>query len=146
LVPLCDVELKWAAPADSPHLGHHVQPSDLLCNRIVTMPPVSNIFQYMIDWFEGELPANLVTCDSLNTNVQMISSGYGAGIVPICLAQRAVDEGQMSFLRTIEIPLDRVYLAFHHRRERETLFAEGTAVALNVIGSCRSPGVIPLAA
>jgi DNA-binding transcriptional LysR family regulator len=121
-----------------------VHQSDLLAGRIITMPPVSNIFQYMIDWFEGETPANVVTCNSLSTNVEMISTGYGAGIVPVCMTQAALRENRIGFLQTIELPLDRVYMAFSNRRQPEGLLAEAAAVAVEVIAECLYPGVVPV--
>jgi DNA-binding transcriptional LysR family regulator len=144
LIPLCDIELKWAVPQRSPLLERYVHQSDLLAGRIITMPPVSNIFQYMIDWFEGETPANVVTCNSLATNVEMISTGYGAGIVPVCMTQAAQREGRIGFLQTIELPLDRVYMAFSNRRQSEGLLAEASAVAVEVIARCDYPGVVPV--
>jgi DNA-binding transcriptional LysR family regulator len=144
LVPLCDIELKWAVPQGSPLLGRHVHQSDLLAGRVITMPPVSNIFQYMIDWFEGETPSNLVTCNSLSTNVEMISTGYGAGIVPVCMTQAAVREDRIDFLQTFELPQDRVYMAFSNRRQPEGLLMEAATVASEVIAECAYPGVMPV--
>jgi DNA-binding transcriptional LysR family regulator len=145
LVPLCDVELKWAVPHGSPMLSRYVPKSELLSNRIITMPPVSNIFQYMVDWFEGEVPENLVVCNSLSTNVQMISAGYGVGIVPVCLAERELAQKKIGFLETVEHPLDRLYLGFNNRRHAAALITEASLVALETIAQTRYPGIYQLA-
>jgi len=145
LVPLCDVELKWAVPHGSPMLSRYVPKSELLSNRIITMPPVSNIFQYMVDWFEGEVPENLVVCNSLSTNVQMISAGYGVGIVPVCLAERELAQKKIGFLETVEHPLDRLYMGFNNRRHAPALITEASLVALEIIAQTRYPGIYQLA-
>jgi DNA-binding transcriptional LysR family regulator len=141
LVPLCDVELKWAVPYGSPMLSRYVPKSELVSNRIITMPPVSNIFQYMVDWFEGEVPENLVVCNSLSTNVQMISAGYGVGIVPVCMAERELAQNKIGFVETVEHPLDRLYMGFNNRRHAAALITEASLVALEVIAETRYPGV-----
>lgn len=145
LMPLCDVELKWAAPHGSPMLNRYVSKSELLSNRIITMPPVSNIFQYMVDWFEGEVPESLVVCNSLSTNVQMISAGYGVGIVPVCLAEREIELDKIGFVETVEHPLDRVYMGFNSRRQSVGLITEASLVAQEVIAKSRRPGIFQLA-
>jgi DNA-binding transcriptional LysR family regulator len=144
LVPLCDIELKWAVPHGSPMLDRHVTKSEFLSNRIITMPPVSNIFQYMVDWFEGEVPPNLAVCNSLSTNIQMISAGYGIGIVPLCMSELEIAQGKIGFVETAEHPLDRLYIGYNNRRHAVGLITEASVVAHEVIARTRHAGVYRL--
>jgi DNA-binding transcriptional LysR family regulator len=144
LVPLCDIELRWAAAPDQARDGQPVSRAELLEERIVTMPPISNIFQYMVDWFDGETPHNLFICNSLATNVKIIASGFGVGIVPVCMARDPVGATDVAFLDTAPHPLDRLYLAANSRRLAVGLLTEASIIAHEAIAASRVPGVFPV--
>jgi DNA-binding transcriptional LysR family regulator len=135
MVPLGIQETSWIASKNF-DLPSIVRPQDIAGLRIISNPVGSINYQQMIGWFAstGLTPHRIDFCNSVSMLANLVNKGVGLGIYPNKLAERELNEGSVTVLKTDPPIADTPIFAKYHQQSRKAKVEAVLSTAISVLG------------
>ncbi len=130
--PLASLPMKWIVPSGHPAARRgHLDLADLSELPILTYSRMSRPYSELASSCaeHGIRRPRLLSSNSINATLALVSSGYGVATLPLVIARPALDCGDVCAV-TADIPLsDLVFTASYLDRSPSTLVVEAARMA-----------------